>query len=227
MSEITNEDITSKLDIVLQSIWSTEERVMTRSFTSMLLMIQLLSAGLSDNSRLRQELSRLPALGDRLITRMNTIVQEIAGKREFTKYVFLGQGPYYGLACESMLKVKEMSISQSEAYHSLEFRHGPISMADENMLVTMFVSDQALTEEVALLKDLKKFGVKSLVICERATDELVSCADFRLELGSGLSEPARLILQMPITQLLGYHLAVAKGHDPDNPRNLTQVVTLA
>ncbi len=73
---------------------------------------------------------------------------------------------------------------------------------------------------------MKKLGAKTLVICEKANDKIYSISDFLVELKSGLSDYARLILYMPITQLLGYYTAKEKGLDPDNPKNLSQVVEI-
>ncbi|UCD37176.1 MAG: SIS domain-containing protein, partial [Fidelibacterota bacterium] len=146
---------------------------------------------------------------------------------DYSKFVFLGQGPYYGLACEAMLKMKEMSLSVSEAYHSLEYRHGPKSLVDDNMLLTCLVSERARDEEKILLKEMKTLGARTLVICEQADPEIESAGDYLVELNSDLTDESRLILYMPFLQLLAYHNAVAKGLDPDNPKHLTQVVTLA
>ena len=200
--------------------------VMTRSFTSMLLLIQLLAAIRSGNTAFEEELSRLPDLGTETIDRCHDLVKDVTSSRQYTKFVYLGQGPYYGLACEAMLKIKEMSLSYSEAYHSLEFRHGPVSMVDEEMLITFLISEQARTEEVTLLKEMKELGARTLVIAEEADAGIRRSADYVVELKSGLSDTARMILYMPIVQLMGYYNAVAKGLDPDNPKNLTQVVTL-
>ena len=200
--------------------------VMTRSFTSMLLLIQLFSSFHSRNNRLRDELTKLPEQGKNLFESYGNLAAEIFEQRIFKKIVYLGQGPNYGLACESMLKIKEMSLTSSEAYHSLEFRHGPMSLADEEMLLVYLMSDRARDEEVQLLKETRNLGVTSLVICERSDKEILSTSNYVVELDSGLSDYVRSILYMPIPQLLGYHCAKAKGLDPDKPRHLSQVVEI-
>jgi glucosamine--fructose-6-phosphate aminotransferase (isomerizing) len=199
--------------------------VMTRSFTSMLLMIELMAAIESGNDRYQNELLQLPEKGKEIINTYHQLIKEIS-THKLINFIYLGQGPYYGLACESMLKIKEMSLSASEAYHSLEFRHGPMSRADNQMLITFFISDKAEKDELMLLKEMKQLGAKTLVICEKANDKVYSISDFLVELKSGLSDFARLILYMPITQLLGYYTAKGKGLDPDNPKNLSQVVEI-
>ncbi len=203
-----------------------ESVVMTRSFTSMLILVQYLSALTADDDALRNELLRLPDLGATLLGNSQDLAGEILDPGQYKRFVFLGQGPYYGLAAESMLKVKEMSLSVSEAYHSLEFRHGPKSMVDEEVLITFFVSEQGRDMEVTLIKEMRELSAGVLVICESADAEIRENADYLVELKSGLSDYARLPLYMPIPQLLGFMAAVNKGLDPDHPNNLSQVVTL-
>jgi glucosamine--fructose-6-phosphate aminotransferase (isomerizing) len=200
--------------------------VMTKSFTSMLLMIQLLAAAKVKDQKYRAQLKELPGKGQVVIRDFEGIAKEIAENKDLDYFIFLGQGPYYGLACESMLKMKEMSLSISEAYHAMEFRHGPISVINHHTIVIFLMSDSGREHEIRMLKDVKALGAKTLVVCERSTAEIKSAADYLVELKSGLSDYARLILYMPIMQLLGYHRAISKGLDPDNPKNLTQVVIL-
>ncbi len=200
--------------------------VMTRSFTSMLLLIKYISGFYSGNKKFLQELTKLPTLGKALIDNYNDSIKKLVNHLEISQFVFLGQGPFYGLAAESMLKIKEMSLSISDAYQTLEYRHGPMSMAGSNVLLTFLLSEQCKSEEKKLLLEMKKLGAKILVICDNADKEIKKNSDFVVELKSGVSDYARLILYMPITQLLGYYQAKYKGLDPDNPKNLSQVVQI-
>jgi len=200
--------------------------VMTRSFTSMLLLIQLLAAIASSNAGFEAELSKLPDLGAAIIDKYSDYVKDIISHRRYSKFVYLAQGPYYGLASEAMLKIKEMSLSFSEVYYSLEFRHGPMAAVDEDMLITFFISEHVREEEVALMKEMKKLGASTLALCEEADATIRKASDHVIELASDISDDARMVLYMPIVQLLGYYNAVAKGLDPDHPHNLAQVVTL-
>ena len=203
-----------------------ESVVMTRSFTSMLLLIQYLATVQAGNAKLQQELLQLPELGSIVLEKSQSTMKQIMDEGSYTKFVYLGHGPYYGLACEAMLKIKEMSLSSSEAYHSLEFRHGPMSMVGEDMLLTFLMSERARDHEILLLKEMKALGARTVVICEQADDDIREYSDYFIELNSGLSDAARLVLYMPALQLLGYYNALAKGLDPDKPKNLSQVVTL-
>jgi len=201
--------------------------VMTRSFTSLLLAIQRLAAVTSQNGGYAQDLESLPRLGRKILKEAGTLAPGIIRDRDWSSFVYLGQGPYYGLACEAMLKMKEMSLSVSEAYHTLEYRHGPMSMVDDLMLITFFISDKGAKEETVLLKEMKELGAKTLTICENDGGGIREFSDYCIEMKSGLSDSARLVLCMPIIQLLACHQARAKGIDPDHPKNLSQVVRLS
>ncbi|UCH62483.1 MAG: SIS domain-containing protein [Fidelibacterota bacterium] len=200
--------------------------VMTRSFTSMLLLIQLMTAITSSNAKFESELSKLPDLGIAMIDKYRDSVKDIINDGRYSKFIYLAQGPYYGLASEAMLKIKEMSLSSSEVYYSLEFRHGPMATVDEDMLITFFISEHVREEEVALLREMKKLGASTLALCEAADASIRKVSDHVIELASDISDDARMVLYMPVVQLLGYYNAVAKGLDPDHPNNLVQVVTL-
>lgn len=200
--------------------------VMTRSFTSMLLLIQELAGYSVDDHKFINELRKLPELGEKVLKQYSSLSEKIIEDGSFSHFVYLGQGPFYGLANESMLKIKEMSLTYSEAYQTLEYRHGPKSMVNDKMLVTFFVSEKAKDAEVKLMGEVKKLGAKVLAICEKSNSDIQANADYIIELNSGLNDYARLILYMPITQLLGYYQSIKKGLNPDRPENLDQVVEI-
>jgi glucosamine--fructose-6-phosphate aminotransferase (isomerizing) len=190
----------------------------------MLLSVQL--AAMHRGRVSLEGIRHLPEKGRIVVKRSDGLAEEIIFGHDFAKFVFIGQGPFYGLACESMLKIKEMALFASEAYHSLEFRHGPISMADSSMLVTCFLSERGRQEELNLLGEVRALGARTLVVCEKADTGIRAVSDHILDLDSGLPEFHRLVLGLPVTQLMAYHAARKKGLDPDHPRNLNQVVEI-
>jgi fructoselysine-6-P-deglycase FrlB-like protein len=111
-----------------------------------------------------------------------------------------------------MLKVKEMVRAPAEAYPSLEVMHGPNYLLSKNTLVFLLHADSARKYEFALLERLQASGACRFVICEKASTEMREKADFVFELGSGLSELARLVLVMPVMQLFAYYRARATGN---------------
>jgi glucosamine--fructose-6-phosphate aminotransferase (isomerizing) len=170
------------------------------------------------------ELVALPALGERLMERHQPLAQSLGENLDLGQVFFLGSGPRYGLACEAMLKLKEMSLTTSEAYHFLEFRHGPKSMVDERTLVVGLLSDGAREAETAVLNEMKRLGATILILAE--SGDGLSWADHVVCFESDLPELARLPLHLPILQLYAYNRSVVKGLDPDAPRHLDAVVQL-
>ncbi len=200
--------------------------VMTRSFTSQLLALYLAAAAGARDRALSDQLAALPERAARLLNDAAAMARAIGADASLDHLVFLGQGIFHGAANEAMLKTKEMSLSFSEAYHTLEYRHGPMSIAGAGTLITFLISDAGRAQEIRVLADMKKLGARTLVLCDVADDEIRRHADHLLELGVGLPEEARLLLSMPLLQLLAYHRAVGKNLNPDKPRHLSQVVTL-
>ncbi|MHB0856656.1 MAG: SIS domain-containing protein [Anaerolineae bacterium] len=194
----------------------------TRSFASMLVTCRILIAALVGDADCLERMSALPNLGRRLIERYAPLAADLGGREALQRFFFLGNGPLYGLACEAMLKMKEMSLSYSEAYHALEFRHGPKSMVNEESLVVALLSDAAWAQETAVAADMRALGAQTLAVSEGSCD----VADYGICLGSGLGQIDRLVLYLPALQLLAYHRALANGQNPDSPHNLTAVVAL-
>jgi glucosamine--fructose-6-phosphate aminotransferase (isomerizing) len=169
-------------------------------------------------------LAPLPGLGDSLMRRNQSLAQALGQDLRLSQVFFLGSGPRYGLACEAMLKLKEMSLTTSEAYHFLEFRHGPKSMVDETTLVVGLVSDAAREAETAVLREMKELGATIWILAESGHD--LSWADHVVLFESNLPELCRLPLYLPVLQLFAYYRSVGKGLDPDAPRHLDAVVQL-
>jgi glucosamine--fructose-6-phosphate aminotransferase (isomerizing) len=192
-----------------------KSRFMSRAFTGTLLAVQTWVAFRTRDQQLKRELLHLPDLGCVLLERYARPIRDIAVRGKFDQYVFLGQGPYYGLAAESMLKTKEMACTPAEAYHSLELWHGPRYALTGSAMVVLLLSDGGRAQELALLPKIKSFGAQVAVICERATPEVTAYADWVLELNSCLPEYARMLLVMPLTQLFAYHRACALGKTID------------
>jgi len=140
--------------------------------------------------------------------------------------VFLGQGAHYWLAQEAALKITEMSSSYAQVYHSMEFRHGPRSIAGPDTLVTFFLSEAAAAEEELLVKELKQLGAGICVIANRTTPELKKHSDLLIELALDGPEFARYPVTAIPAHLLGIGVGVRKGLNPDAPKNLTRAVVL-
>jgi glutamine---fructose-6-phosphate transaminase (isomerizing) len=211
----------------LKLTWADERStVMTRSFTSMLMAFERLGGALSGESQWKNALDGLPEKVQPWLKANAAKIQDFGAKRGFADLVFLGQGAHYWLAQEAALKVTEMSSSYAQAYHTLEFRHGPRSIASRDTLMTFLISDAAEEEETVLVSELKELGAATLVVVNRATPALARSSDLLIELRLDEPEFARLAQAAIPAQLLGVAIGLRKGLNPDAPKNLDRVVTL-
>jgi glutamine---fructose-6-phosphate transaminase (isomerizing) len=200
--------------------------VMTRSFTSMLLGLQSLAAVVAGRGDFIGALRRLPAAAQKALDLMHPRIRKLVDSAEIEDYVFLSQGPLVGLAAEAQLKVKEMSCSYAQAYHSLEFRHGPRAIVGPKTLVTFLLSESAYEAELEVLQETKELGGTTVVIANEGDARAHRFADLLLELKLDVPEYARLAAYAFAGQLLGFYTGLRKGYDPDSPRHLSRVVIL-
>ncbi len=197
----------------------------TRSFTSMYILAQGLIHACA-NRALSARFGELPALGRALIDSYHDFARTFGAgmNARFRQFFFLGGGALYGLACEAMLKMKEMSLSPSEAYQMMEFRHGPMSMVNQETLIVGFVSEAASASEMRVLSEMRERGATVLAVTPVALP--AESADEQIMLPDGLSDLERGALYLPVLHLIIYYHTVAKGLDPDLPHNLTAVIHL-
>src|SRR5579863_161374 len=207
--------------------WADEKSmVMTRSFTSILLLFERLGAILAGTPDLTAALNGLPEKTEQWLAANDDKIRALGTKRRFADFVFLGQGAHYWLAQEAALKMTEMSSSYAQAYHTLEFRHGPKSIASKETLITFLLSDDAAEEEGSLVGEVKKLGAATFVVANRATAALRRESDLLVELGLDEPEYARLALTAIPAQLLGLAVGLRKRLNPDVPKNLARAVVL-
>ncbi len=197
----------------------------TRSFASMIVVLEALAAAISGASDLNT-LDRLQPTAERLLSQYQQLAQQLGEDRRIERFFFLGSGALYGIANEAMLKMKEMSLSYSEAFHVLEFRHGPMSMVDEHSLVVGLISEEVYAQEAAVLRQMKARGAQILALAEQ--DYGLGLADWThfIELATGLPRWARPVAYLPVLQLMAYYRALSRGQNPDQPANLEFVISL-
>ena len=200
--------------------------VMTRSFTSMLLGLQYLAATVSGNDAFRRALIELPQQVEPLLKDIPQRLRLFVADRSFSDFVFLAQGPLFGIASECMLKVTESSRTYAQVFHSLEFRHGPKAIAGPETLITFLMSETSYDAEVELLEETKVLGAATMVIANRVDNRAQRASDFAIELGLQSPEYARPAAFTIWGQLYGVYYGLKKGFNPDSPKNLTRVVEL-
>lgn len=189
----------------------------TRSFASMYVAATAMTMLAAGAENLRGEMNQLPDAGAKLLARYEPVAREFGENLDFDRFYFLGSGARYGLACEVNLKMKEMTLTHSEPFHFLEFRHGPMSMVSENAVVVGLLSEKNSSHEQAVLYEMQALGGQVLSLAESGA---------RVAFGSGLPESARNVLHLPVLQLMAFYRSLAKGLNPDQPKNLTAVVRL-
>lgn len=199
----------------------------TRSVTGMMIVFQLMAAIISGNNNLISDIQRLPEICENLMTEFQQQGEIIGNRSNLTRFAFVGNGPYFGLARESQLKIKEMTLQPSDGYPMFDFRHGPQSTVDEHMLLTVMLSDSARAQEIQFIRDMKALGGVIWVICDRSDEAIETNADYVSELKTGLSEWARPPLYMPAIQFMAYYRALLLGLDPDAPHNLSYWIDLS
>lgn len=136
--------------------------------------------------------------------------------RNRSHFVYLGAGALYGLATEGSLKLQEMSISYSQAFHPMEYRHGPISLVDEKTLAVMLYDAETRDEEARVTRDIADKGAATLGLGGPGSLSIPLVA----------TGPARALEVLPSLQILGERVAEGKAIDTTAPRHLSKVVVL-
>ncbi len=194
-----------------------ESIAQTRSFSSMFLAGVLFSIRQAGRLDLWDQAHELPAIGEKLIRKYTGLAQELGSDLGFENFYLLGSGFRYGLACEISLKLKEMTLSNSEPFHFMEFRHGPMSMVNNRVGIIGLVSEKSSPYELKVLDEMLQMGSRNITIGERGTDVAFDC---------GLSDELTGVLYLPVLQLMAFFRSIKKGLNPDRPLNLQAVVKL-
>ena len=203
-------------ELVLPAVAAQEQSVaQTRSFASMLLLTQAMAAHIGGEDW--TVMNDLPAYGRSLLAQTESTMQQLARREELTRFTFLGSGPQYGIANESMLKMTEMSLTVAQAFHFMEYRHGPMSMATEEAAIVGLLSPTATAHEKQVLAEMAAKGATVLSLAPGSGD---------IPLPVNLPSWVYPVLYLPPMHFLAYYRAMNKGLDPDNPRHLTAVVHL-
>jgi len=194
-----------------------ESVAQTRSFASMYVAVTAFCAKMAGRNDLVEAMKKLPEVGNLIIAKYELYAKSLGENLAFDRFYFLGSGIRYGLACEANLKMKEMTLTHSEPFHVLEFRHGPMSMVNENAVVVGLLSDANRVHEAKVLAEMEELGGTVVSLGE---SEANVCFE------SGIPESVRGVLYLPVLQLMAFYRSLAKGLNPDRPANLTAVVKL-
>jgi len=207
----------------------------TKAFTTQLTALLLIAIHLGRRSgrletdeaiELLQELVRLPGKIEKVLSRECEI--EVIAKRYFhySDFIFIGRGINYPIALEGALKLKEISYIHAEGYPAGEMKHGPIALIDEDMpIVALAPADSSYAKMLGNMEEVKARGGKIIAIVTESDASAAGMVDdiFTVPAVAPALEP--ILLSIPL-QLLAYHVAVLKGTDVDQPRNLAKSVTV-
>jgi len=207
----------------------------TKAFTTQLVALYLLALylgvklgrlSLKESQEHILELVKLPKKMETSLDedeRIKAIAREYANARDF---LYLGRGINYPIALEGALKLKEISYIHAEGYAAGEMKHGPIALIDEHMPVVAVVS-RGLTFEKMLsnMEEVKARRGKIIAVCDDSEEELVGKVDAYIQVPATTPFLAPILFTIPM-QLLAYHIAVFRGTDVDQPRNLAKSVTV-
>jgi len=207
----------------------------TKAFSTQVTILTLLalqiaeSKGSINTSYLRQilyELNNIPEKVRQALL-LNDAVLEIAKEfKDATNFLYLGRGVNYPVALEGALKLKEISYIHAEGYPAAEMKHGPIALIDEHMPVVFLATNESAHEKiVSNIQEVKARKGKVIAIVTEGDVEIAALADYVIEVPQTEEILSPLVTVVPL-QLLAYHIAVLRGTNVDQPRNLAKSVTV-
>lgn len=206
----------------------------TKAFTVQLVGLMLLVLSLarhqgvaaSEIERLVKGLRALPKLINQTLTLNDTIADLAEDFADKHHALFLGRGSQYPIAMEGALKLKEISYIHAEAYAAGELKHGPLALIDGDMPVIVVAPNNELLEKLrSNMEEVRARGGQLYVFADRAAGLGKAGATGLIELEHIEDELAPILYTVPL-QLLSYHVAIIKGTDVDQPRNLAKSVTV-
>lgn len=214
-------------DYMLLSPETPEDSViMTRSFTSMIYLAVVMSYYVGGKKEKIEQLKDYAANAESFLKATDKMAKKIVAEHpECNLFITLGQGINYGIANECMNKMKEMSLSNSEAYYTLEYRHGPMSLVDDKTLIILLGNEDTVDGDAKLLTQMKEYGAKVLAIGNNASKDFTD-VDYTLDMPYGYDSLQNAPIIGYIGQLIGYYVAELKNLNADSPRHLTQAIVI-
>lgn len=206
----------------------------TKAFTSQVTALALLTVMLARTKTMTAEEGRkiikeMKALPGKLEAALKTdpIVREIAEQfKNHRNFLYLGRGYNYPVALEGALKLKEISYIHAEGYPAAEMKHGPIALIDEDMPVVVIATRDSTYEKiVSNIEEVKARRGRVIAVVSEGDDKLDKLVDYTIPIPTTLNLLQPIVSIIPL-QLLAYHIAVMRGCDVDQPRNLAKSVTV-
>ena len=206
----------------------------TKAFTSQVLTLSLLgnylgqAIGYKQVGNIVSDIKRISIAIDDLLKLSDKILEISKKYANALNFLYLGRGYQFPVALEGALKLKEISYIHAEGYPAAEMKHGPIALIDEKMPVVAIVTDTGYDKILSNIEEVKSRGGKLVIFSTVDSDELKKISDdfiFLENVSSFHNSLTPILTSIPL-QLLSYHIAVLKGCNVDQPRNLAKSVTV-
>ena len=206
----------------------------TKAFTSQVTVLAMIALLLGRQRRLSFEtgadivkaMQELPALVEQTLQLSDQIAGIAQKYAKANNFLYLGRHFNYPVAMEGALKLKEISYIHAEGYPAAEMKHGPIALIDENMPVVVIAPKDALFDKViSNVREIKARGGRVIAVTTEDCKPLDEFADHLIKVPKTIPMLMPIVTCVPL-QLLAYHIAVLRGNDVDQPRNLAKSVTV-
>lgn len=207
----------------------------TKAFTGQVTLLTLMALKLASargtisKSRFQElilELEKIPSKIEQVLLKNDQIKYIASEIKDSTNAIYLGRGVNFPVALEGALKLKEISYIHAEGYPAAEMKHGPIALIDEKMPVIVIATNRnAYDKIVSNVQEVKaRKGIVISIVCEGDV-EIAKLSDYFIEIPE-TEDPLTPLLSVIPLQLLSYHIALMRGCDVDQPRNLAKSVTV-
>lgn len=206
----------------------------TKAFTSQLAVLSLIALllarkkgmSLEQGQLLANDLMAVPEKVNRVLQNTEQIKYIAEEFKNSQNFIYLGRGANFPTALEGALKLKEISYIHAEGYPAAEMKHGPIALIDENMPVVFIVPKDAIYDKVlSNIQEVRARKGRIIAIANEDDDQIDKLAEFVIRVPRTFSYFGPIVNSIPL-QLLAYYMAVARGCNVDQPRNLAKSVTV-
>lgn len=206
----------------------------TKAFTSQVTVLNVLAIMIgrmrymskSKGQRIIEHLVKIPDQVQQILDQNDKIEQIAKSYCNDSNFLYLGRGAHFPVALEGALKLKEISYVHAEGYPAAEMKHGPIALIDDNMpVVVICPKDNAYTKILGNIAEVKARRGRLIVIATEEDEEVAKVADHVITVPQTLDMLYPILTVIPL-QLLAYHIAVLRGCNVDQPRNLAKSVTV-
>ncbi len=206
----------------------------TKAFTSQLVVLALITLliarrknmSLIDGRTIGEEMLKIPEKVNKIL-QLNDKIEEIAEQfKDVKNFLYLGRGYNFPVALEGALKLKEISYIHAEGYPAAEMKHGPIALIDDNMpAVFIAPKDSTYDKIISNIEEVKARKGKIIAIASENDNKIDELVDYSIKIPDTIRMLMPILTVIPL-QLLAYHIAVKKGLNVDQPRNLAKSVTV-